>query len=306
MLSAPTPGRPVLGAYKRSTFKWVRDGVVVQESTLDIRTELLSLHILANAQDLRSDLTGFQLVLEDELFERQSEILRLLGEEVMRWSEKVDDFFREDRDQQSAADSEYDKDQAFRRRVKVLLKGSAAGIALTLINPPFGLTTTIGSVATAYAPHFLQSDTPSVLNRRQMLTKTLKSDLVTFSQELLRLARELGDAETIPGVELKEIDPTDERAIQELWAAFEDDPLALTEELKKLMAKNQEEPMWQLHLARAYRQTGDERAGVFFNRYLDFRKDSEVFKELVDFYEATGKNALAQIVRQRRDNPAGR
>ena len=306
VLSAPSPDRPMLGAYKRSTFKWVRDGVVVQESSLDIRTELLSLHILANARDLRSDLTGFQLVLEDELFERQAEIFRALGEKIMTWHDKVDGFFREDRDHHSPADWEYDKDQAFRRRVKVLLKGSAAGIALTLVNPPFGLTTTIGSVATAYVPHFLQSDTPSVLNRREMLTKKIQADLVTFSQELLRLGRELGEPDAVPGAEFKALDPSDEAAMDELWSAFEDDPLALTEELKKFMARNKDEPMWQLHLARAYRQIGDDRAGVFFNRYLDFRKDPEVFEELACFYQATGKDALAQIVRQRRDNPGAR
>ena len=52
--------------------------------------------------------------------------------------------------------------------------------------------------------------------------------------------------------------------------------------------------------------TGDDRAGVFYNRYLDFHKDAKVFDELVQFYEETGKDGLAQIVRKRRDNPVGR
>jgi hypothetical protein len=306
ILSAPVPDRPLLGAYKRSTLKWVREGVVVQESSLDIRTELLSLHILANARDLRSDLTGFQLVLEDGLFARQAEILRVLSEEITVWDEKADGFFREDRDHRSPDDWEYDKDQAFRRRVKVLLKGSAAGIALTLVNPPFGLTTTIGSMATAYAPHFLQSDTPSVLNRRETLVKKIKADLATLSKELLRLAREIGEPTAAPEVEFEEIDPTNDLAMDELWRAFENDPIALVEQIKKLMAQYREEPMWKLHLARAYRQIGDDRAGVFYNRYLDFRKDPEVFGELAQFYEETGKDGLAQIVRKRRDNPTGR
>mgnify|MGYP000029350367 CR=1 FL=1 len=306
VLSAPSPDRPSLGAYRRSSFKWVRDGIVVQESSLDIRTELLSLHILANARGLRSDLTGFQLVLEDQLFERQAEIFRVLGEKVMTWHEKVEGFFREDRDHHSPADLEYNKDQAFRRRVKVLLKGSAAGIALTLVNPPFGLTTTIGSVATAYAPHFLQSETPSILKRREMLIKKIEADLATLSRELVRLGREISEPEAAPGLEFDHIDPNNDLAMDELLSAFEDDPLALVEKLKKLMAQNREEPMWKLHLARAYRQTGDDRAGVFYNRYLDFHKDAKVFEELVQFYEETGKDGLAQIVRKRRDNPVGR
>jgi predicted Zn-dependent protease len=94
--------------------------------------------------------------------------------------------------------------------------------------------------------------------------------------------------------------------MDELWRAFENDPIALVEQIKKLMAQYREEPMWKLHLARAYRQIGDDRAGVFYNRYLDFRKDPEVFGELAQFYEETGKDGLAQIVRKRRDNPTGR
>ncbi|MCA9776197.1 MAG: hypothetical protein KC800_05750 [Candidatus Eremiobacteraeota bacterium] len=303
ILTAPSPNRATLGAYKRSSFKWVRDGVVVQESSLDIRTEMLGLTVLANAQGLRSDLTGFQLVLEEKLFERQSEVLRTLGKEVMRWYEKVGDFFREDLDEQSPADLEYDKDQAFRRRVKVLLKGSAAGVALTLVNPPFGVTATLGTMATAYAPYFFENEASTVLSRKEMLSTKIKADLVTLSQELLRLGRELGETEPAPGIVFEELDPADEEAIGELWSAFEDDPVSLAEELKNFMAQDQDQPLWRLHLARAYRQAGDDRAGVFFNRYLDSVQDASVYEELVEFYEETGKNTLAQIVRYRRDNP---
>lgn len=51
---------------KRCAICWVRHGVVVDEYQLPIETELLQLKIFLPAHDLRSDLTGFQLIRNDE------------------------------------------------------------------------------------------------------------------------------------------------------------------------------------------------------------------------------------------------
>jgi hypothetical protein len=301
ILKAGSPTLVLGDSYRRGNFNWVRDGVVVQSSSLDIRTKTMGLHIMANAEGLKTDLTGFQLVQDEVYFNRKAEIFTALGDQILTWYDRVDDFFREDRDEESAQDEEFDADQAFRKRVKVLLKGSAAGLLLTLVNPPFGVTATLGSMATAYGPHFWKRENDA-LAWRETQTEALKGDLLLLSQELKRLAEQLGES-VEPLTDPIEIDPTDEAQIADLFKQYEKDPEGLTKELKNQASTHRTQPLWFLHLARAYKREGNQRAALFFNRYLDKRQEPEVFEELATFYEDSGKETLARMVRMRKDNP---
>jgi hypothetical protein len=299
ILAAKSP--PTNWRERRSTLRWVRDGVIVQASSLDTTTQWLSLHLFANAEGLKSDLTGFQLVLGDEFFARRAEILRTLGQEIMTWYDRADEFFREDRDEKSQTDDEYEEDRAFRKRVKVLLKGSAAGLMLTLVNPPFGIAATLGSVANAYRQKFLK---PHVMSdsKREHLIGLVKGDLITLSQDLLRIGREDLEPPEKPA-KLGQIDPKNQLEIEDMFRFYEDDPVGLAEALKSKAARHKDQPQWNLHLARAYALTEDQRAGMYFNRYLDLCPEGEVFEELATFYKKSGKETMAQMVSWRKDNP---
>ena len=63
-----------------STLFWVRDGVVVDMEPLPGKTTFLRLYVFANAEGLRSDLTGFQLIRDDALNQRAERILVQIGD----------------------------------------------------------------------------------------------------------------------------------------------------------------------------------------------------------------------------------
>ncbi|MFA5506979.1 MAG: hypothetical protein WC314_23790 [Vulcanimicrobiota bacterium] len=189
LLTATSPFNGLVSAYRRSSFKWVRDGILIQESFLNVRTEVLSLHILADARGLKTDLTGFQMLQDDLFHQRRTEVLGSLAQRLREWEKKVDGFFREDLDAESPSDLEFDRELAYQKRVKRLLRGSVAGIALTLVNPPFGVAATLGGVASAYLSHcFARSR--QVLDDQKLLKEKIERDLIAITRELERLAHE--------------------------------------------------------------------------------------------------------------------
>ena len=89
LLSAEAPGLlgQKLARRRRAFLYWVKSGVIVQVETIAPSNVFLGLHIYANAEGLKSDLTGFQLVESPEFAERRVRILgkvrdRLVGELV--------------------------------------------------------------------------------------------------------------------------------------------------------------------------------------------------------------------------------
>ena len=161
-----------------SSIHWIRQGVLVESTRLPVRTLGLSCQVFANAEGLRSDLTGFQLVECAEKAARQTLAVRAAGAHL----DKID--FREfafsvDRDRESEQDEKLDANTAYKRRLKILLKGSGTGLFLTLLNPPIGVSTTLASIAAAY----LRKDdkvTTQILQNTTLFEEILDTDRKTL------------------------------------------------------------------------------------------------------------------------------
>lgn len=66
----------------RTLLSWVQNGVIVQTDKVNIRTKVLCTHIMANADGLKTDLTGFQLRDNVAFGLRRREILTALSHEL--------------------------------------------------------------------------------------------------------------------------------------------------------------------------------------------------------------------------------
>ncbi len=136
---------------RRSELHWVRQGVVVESVTLAPQTHAMDCDVFLNGEGLQTDLTGFRLVNSAQKAARETEMVQALAARI-RESKIVETGFLPDRDAKSAAEDAYDEKQAVRKRVKILLKGAAGGLFLTLLNPPIGVPATIAGVLNAYVP----------------------------------------------------------------------------------------------------------------------------------------------------------
>lgn len=79
------PGRHKPKAHVR----WVRHGVVVHESPLGVDTRRLEVSVVLNAEGLKSDLSGFQLMESREKELRETEALAALDRELRRSRESL-------------------------------------------------------------------------------------------------------------------------------------------------------------------------------------------------------------------------
>ena len=112
-----------------------------------------------------------------------------MAEQLRSRRVREQDLFRIDTDTQSPLDEEHDAQEAVRRRIKILLRGSGPGLALTLLNPVVGVPTTLGSIMAAYArkPREPQAE---LLARREVLAKAIPDDLTLIRDHLLSLGEQ--------------------------------------------------------------------------------------------------------------------
>lgn len=174
---------------RRTRLVWVTDGVIVEEERLEVRTETVGLSIFINGAGLGTDLTGFTLLRHEPMLQRRAEVLRAVAEQLRSRRVRDQDLFRIDTDAQSPSDEEHDVQEAVRRRIKLLLRGSGAGLALTLFNPVVGVPTTLGTIMAAYArkPREPQAE---LLARREALDKAIPDDLTLIRDHLLSLGEQ--------------------------------------------------------------------------------------------------------------------
>lgn len=166
-----------------SRLYWVNDGVIVHEEPLNVDTKGVRLLLLANAQGLDTDLTGFALINSEPLQTRRQELF-LEASQILDSRRVLEaNFFREDRDADSFADEEHDVQEATRRRIKWLLKGSGTGLTLTVFNPVLGVPATIAALATTYGR---KSKDPRerILQSRKDLEKKIQDDLAVLRDYL--------------------------------------------------------------------------------------------------------------------------
>ena len=70
-----------------NTLYWVRNGVIVDQDPLPRTARALTLYVFANAEGIRSDLTGFQLLRDRLRVERSERVLRKVAELLDREGE---------------------------------------------------------------------------------------------------------------------------------------------------------------------------------------------------------------------------
>lgn len=168
---------PLALPHKRSRLHWVADGVIVESETLEVETSDAALHIYANASGLATDLTGFTTLHNEQRARRRAEILKALGARLGDPVLKDTDFFRDDLDHLSSVDQQTDLSEKQQKRKKIMLTGSGTGLALTLVNPVLGVSTTVAALVGGYKAGLGRVDRESVLRRRTILERRLLADL---------------------------------------------------------------------------------------------------------------------------------
>lgn len=177
--------KEMLGERTFSRLLWVADGVIVLEELFNLKPDSVALTIYANAQGLDTDLTGLTPLHNQAFVDRRLEVKRAVGAAIREPKLMEADYFRWDKDALSATDDQHDEQEAVRRRIKVLLRGSGTGLTLTLFNPLLGVPTTLVALVTTYTG----KPTPyseRVLTQRDKLRRALERDLA----ELVRFLRE--------------------------------------------------------------------------------------------------------------------
>lgn len=169
---------------KRSRLHWVADGVIVETETLEVETSDLSLEIYANASGLPTDLTGFTTLDNDQRALRRAEILKGVGARFADLKARDTDFFRDDVDHFSPVDRQADATETVQKRKKIMLGGTGTGLALTLVNPVLGVSTTVAALVGGYKAGLSRVDRESVLRRRNLLERRLVSDFETLQKAL--------------------------------------------------------------------------------------------------------------------------
>ena len=296
---------------RRSSINWVKDGVVVETQALAVATESLSISIYANATGLRSDLTGFQLVVDRFRLAREGELLHQVGLDLRRWLDKLDDFFRRDQDEESHLDLKFDQDAAFKQRVSGLLGGGGLGILLSLANPVLGTGLTLLTFFKTYQGAGKSSVEEEFQRTKAEKRRALKEETQFVSRQLIAAglkklkssrAKSQPAEEAIP--ESGVPDPSDASAMRSFLDKGMEDPVALAATLSQKVESEEDEPLWNLHLARVYRRSDDLRATLFYNRYLHRKPEKAVYMELAELYQEQEKDALAAIVRKRAEKLA--
>lgn len=170
----------LLGPRRRSQLQWVNDGVIVEEEPFDYPTSTVGLTIFANAHELDTDLTGFTLLKNEEFHLRRHELLERVSAKVSERQSNAHLLFRLDEDEESPRDEEFDRQEEVRNRIKVLLRGSGAGIGLTLFNPVLGVPATLAAMVATYVRK------PKPANQRILANS--EELLATISKEMENLA----------------------------------------------------------------------------------------------------------------------
>lgn len=169
--------------HKTSRLLWINKGVVVEEELLNVSTLGVSLSIFANADSLPTDLTGFSLSKLEEWERRRSEIFYQVAQELQNSQISLGHLFSPDEDGQTSDDRAYDEELNTQKRIRRIVKGSGAGIALTLVNPILGVPTTLGTIITTYAAKPFDMKT-FILSLRPRIEKRITSDLRTLKYYL--------------------------------------------------------------------------------------------------------------------------
>lgn len=176
-------------ASRYSSFHWVTDGVVVQSEDLPVETRSLALRVYANANGLQSDLTGFQLVRNQQLIDRRREILHVLSQSVLQWQETTEGFFRVDRDEHSDEDDRLARKKLSKKRNLAVALGS--GGLLGFAAPPFGamigMYMILGSVIVSLQR---RNESKKMKVDWNALKEKLEQDLVILSEGLAQHAEE--------------------------------------------------------------------------------------------------------------------
>lgn len=181
----------------------VNDGVVVESLPLKIRTLDMALWVFVNASGLSTDLTGFTTIDDDKRRARLEEVMTQVGFQLCQKDLQDIDFFRLDRDDQSPDDERADFQDAVKQRIKVLVRGGGAGLAITLFNPLVGTTAALGAIAGAYyLKEQAQKSDPYLLDRDKVEGR-LATDFEELQKVLLTTSGLTDEppAEPLKGVE---------------------------------------------------------------------------------------------------------
>ena len=165
------------------SLNWVDRGVVVYELGLPVRTRCLRCEFFLNADGLKRDLTGFKLLESEEKKQRETGAVRALADLVCS-TDLSSLAFRADLDESSPSDDADDARAAKRRSVKRFLKGSSAGVVLSVLNPPLGASLALGGVIAALVPR-KDNDHASLAVDSEKFRRVIREDTQMIAEHLL-------------------------------------------------------------------------------------------------------------------------
>ncbi|MFA5508156.1 MAG: hypothetical protein WC314_20125 [Vulcanimicrobiota bacterium] len=170
-----------------SFMNWVRDGIIVQTTSLPFETRFLGIQVYANAVGLQSDLTGFQLVQREAFLQRLHEIYERLAVDLLGWLDSLDDFFAEDRDEFSEADDRRARMAALRKKGPKVAGVALLGVFFSAAFPVVFIPATVAGVGSILLG---KSEAQKVVLQKQKIIEAFAEDLENLSLGFKELARE--------------------------------------------------------------------------------------------------------------------
>ena len=189
---------PFESSRSTGSLSWVHRGVIVQEVALPVRTQCLKCEFFLQADGLKSDLTGFKLVESEEKRQRETESVQALAALVCS-TDLSNLAFRADLDEDSPLDEADDERAAKRRSVKRFLKGSSAGVFLTVLNPPLGVPLALGGIIAVLVPRKDDEDA-ALVAESEKFRKTISEDRQMIADHLLEWIPQSADG---PGIKVE-------------------------------------------------------------------------------------------------------
>lgn len=185
-----------------SVVNWLRQGVVVESVVFPTKTHGLGVRIFLHGDDLKTDLTGFQLMESELKAKRETEAIRSVAHRLKNWSIGATTF-GEDKDAHSADDQQLDRIAASHTRAKTLAWFCGPGLLLLNAAPFFSFMLITGGFGLTYCVKPNRFET-KLISLSDTLTAIVESDQ-------RRLAQDLGNWTCLPP-EIREFEEAFETA----------------------------------------------------------------------------------------------
>jgi hypothetical protein len=173
----------------RNCVHWVCDGVIVQ-TVRSVATKNVALHVYANAAGLKTDLTSFHLVENDEFLNRRRLVCQAVAQYLFGEIERNRDIFAEDDDEKSAQDMKIEHEALKQKRKDMAAKVALGSVAFAPLTGPAAPGTLLTGLAASAYVATRRVKQPEVNWEENLVTKRYLKELESLASGFQDLAQQ--------------------------------------------------------------------------------------------------------------------